>query len=181
MQETEDFAFALLEEAKRFLERAIDSAGTEGETPNLHASLLLGFASIEAHLAAFASGVGVLKDLTVHERSILEEREVALQYGKFELLKNKIKMIRLEDRVLFIYRRFSGKPLDRNESFWGRLSEAVKLRNALTHPKGATPVSPKAVGDALQAIIDTLDALFVAVYGRNFPSVGRGLQSKLTF
>ena len=90
-------------------------------------------------------------------------------------------MVRLEDRILFLHQRFSKSEIDRNASCWSALLKAIQVRNNLTHPKGATEITKREVEQAIQAIIDTLNAMFKALYSTTFPQASLGLQSRLTF
>jgi hypothetical protein len=66
--ESDKFSIQLLEEAKRFLERADDS-----DTPDafLHAALLLGFSSLESHLNGVADELKLRKDTTLPDQAVL--------------------------------------------------------------------------------------------------------------
>lgn len=181
MTEIDLFANDLLEEAKRFLEKASDSSDSVAHTANLHAALMLSFCALEAHINAIGDEFATQASLSPHEKGVLLERDVRLKDGEF-LVTGFLKMARLEDRIEFLYVKFSGKALDTSAASWrGRLSEAVNLRNQLTHARTVTAISEAAMQNAMQAIIDTLDALYRAIYQRPFPSAGRGVTSRLTF
>lgn len=75
----------------------------------------------------------------------------------------------------------SGKPADRTAAWWSELGEAIDLRNRLTHPKKVPTIKVKDVERAIQAVIDTMDAVYRAIYKEKFPPAARGLQSVLTF
>jgi hypothetical protein len=175
------FASQLLEEAKRFLERAEEIGDEAGKSAFLHAAVLIGFAALEAHVNAIADDFLSRSDLNAHERGVLAEHVVELSDGRF-LEKNDLKMWRLQDRVLFLCRRFSDKSIDRRAAFWGDLLEATKLRDKLTHPKSEPPViTTDAVRRALKAIIELLAFMFKCIYKSKLPAHARGLSSKLTF
>lgn len=174
------FANQLLEEAKRFLEKAAESSEKVSEAAHLHAALMLAFCALEAHVNSIGEEFATAADISVHERGLLLERVVGLENGLFELQPG-LKMSRLEDRIEFIYARFSGMRLDRSSLWWSHLSTAVDLRNKLTHAKTVPTVSVIAVKNSIQAIVDSLDALYQAIYKRAFPPAGMGLQSRLTF
>jgi len=123
---------------------------------------------------------GRFSELEVLEKLILSERGFSLRAGEYQLTWG-LKMYRLEDRIQFIYRRFSGKVLDKSSTWWSSLQNGLKLRNQLTHPKGTPKMSKKSVEDALKAIIDTLDVLYKGVYHTAYPVAGRALDSTLTF
>lgn len=180
MADIDDFATQLLEEAKRFVEKAKDFPGSGAESANLHAALILGFCALEAHVNAMALEIELVSSLTIHERALLLERDVRLVNGVFEM-GNGLKMAKLEDRIQLLHRLIPGKQLDREVPWWSALGNAVALRNELTHPKAAASIRRDAVERALQAIVDTVNSLYLAVYGRKFPAASLGLQSRLTF
>jgi hypothetical protein len=140
----------------------------------------LGFCAFEAHINAIADDFLTRGELDVLEKSILSERAFNLRDGRYQLT-GTLKMYKLEDRIQFIYRRFSGKALDKSLPWWSGLQDGLKLRNQLTHPKGAPRMSKKSVEDALRAIVDTLDSLYRGVYHTPYPVARRGLDSTLTF
>lgn len=179
MAEIDEFASSLLEESKRFLEKAAEADSQESEAGHLHAALMLAFCALEAHTNAIADEFSARPELTVHERAVLLEQEVRLDKGEFKT--GGLKIYRLEERILFLHQRFSSRPLDRTETWWGDLSVAIDLRNQLTHPKGKPGVKLDDVKRAIQAIVTGLDVLYRAIYQRPFPAANRGLQSRLTF
>jgi hypothetical protein len=181
MPDIDAFARLLLEEAKRFLEKAREATGDDTAIDAyLHAAIMLAFCALEAHVNAAASDFAGRSDLSPHDRSVLFEQEVRLEHGEF-VLKPDLRMVRLEDRILFLYQRVSGRPADRTAPWWSELSEAIGLRNQLTHPKKVPTIGVRAVERATQAVIDAIDALYQAIYKEKFPAAVRGLESRLTF
>lgn len=180
MSQIDQFAQSLLEESKRFLEKAKDGGDPGGINAHLHAALMLAFSSLEAHVNSIGDDFVARPEMTVHDRAILMEREVRLDKGEFKLTQT-LKMVRLEDRIEFLHVRLSGKTIDRTQSWWSRLTDATKLRNQLTHPKEMIVIKEEAVERAVQAIVDTIDALYQAIYSLPFPAAARGVQSTLTF
>lgn len=180
MRSVDDFASRLLEEAKRLYEKALDETDREGQEAYLHAALVLGCCSLEAHVNSIADDFLVRQELSVIERSILAEREYRLENGEL-VLTEVLKMYRLTERIEFLYRRFSGEPLDKDQAWWGKLKTALSTRNELSHPKQHTPVTGQAVEQALQSILDALDAVYRGIYKKRYPARNRGLNSKMTF
>lgn len=174
------FANQLLEEAKRFFEKATESSDPPVEAANLHAALLLSFCALEAHVNSIGEEFSMAGTLSVHEKALLLEKEVRLKDGQFQLQPG-LRMAKLEDRIEFLHAKFSGKPVDRSSVWWGQLTTAVDLRNKLTHAKTITPFTRSAVRSAIQAIIDALDTMYQAIYKRKFPPAAQSLQSSLTF
>lgn len=179
MQDFDVFASMLLEEAKRFVERAVESSGGAGEAPNLHAGLMLAFCALEAHVNAVADEMAQRGDQPPHVLGVLMEREVRLKDGKYEL-DNRLRLSRLEDRIHLLHGYFAIKS-DIQGGWRMALAGALDLRNKLTHPKGVPTITVGAVKSALQAVIDTIDAMYRAIYDRPFPGAIRELASKLDF
>lgn len=180
MSDIDEFASSLLDEAKRFLERAKEAKGGDAEAPNLHACLMLGFCSLEAHVNAVADEFSQRNDISVHEKGILLEKDVQLVDGAF-VLSSKLRIARLDDRIEFLHQRFSKDGLEKNATWRPKLAGAIDLRNKLTHPKVIPAITIGAVEKAIEAIIESIDALYRALYSRQFPAVGMGLASTLDF
>lgn len=176
----DDFAARLLEESKRFLEKTKDETRSEGKTACLHASLVLAFCSFEAHINSIAEELSLQSELSVLDRSILEEKDYRLIDGEFALTDTS-KFYRLTERIEFLFTRFSTTPLDKTEPWWATLKGAIQIRNQLTHPKQHSEITEPIVADAIQAIIDCLDALYRAIYSKPYPRGKRRLASTMTF
>ena len=179
MPSFDEFSRQLLEEAKRFLEKA-KGTGDPGQSAYLHAALTLGVCSLEAHVNSVCDDFLTRGDLSVLDRSILSERNYQLLDGEFKIT-DQLKMHRLQDRMEFLFRRFSKNPLDKRSSWWGQLQAAFFARNSLSHPKAISNLTCSAVERALQSVIDALEALYKAVYKKPFPPQARGLDSTLDF
>ena len=134
MADFDDFASSLLDESKRFLEKATEAKTKPPQDAYLHASLLLAFCSLEAHINAISEEFADRPEFSIHEKGLLQEKEVRLQDGAFVLMG--LRMSRLEERILFLHRHFSGKPLDTTVGWWAQLNASLSIRNRLTHPKG---------------------------------------------
>lgn len=146
----------------------------------MHASIALGFSSFEAHINAIAEEFLIRPELTPWERGVLAEKDIEFAHGIFKL-SDRLKMHRLEDRLLFLCERFSSKPIDRSSPVWSNLKNAIKLRNDLTHPKGPIQIKRKEVAEALQAILEILDYTYRALYKQGYPTKALDLQSTLEF
>jgi hypothetical protein len=175
------FANQLLEEAKRFLEKAIEASDSIAKASYLHASLMLSFCALEGHINAIADEFSRDTQLSAQERGMLLEREVRLEDGEFAVTAS-LRMAKLEDRIDFLHTKFSGKKVERASTNWrGQLSSAVNLRNRLTHVREIPAISEADVKRALEAIIGTLSALYKAIYKSKFHPAGSGLNSNLSF
>lgn len=173
----DSFSGSLFDEAKAHLEASRD-ASPESQIAYLHASLLVGFCALEAHLSSISEDFYTRSDLTLLDQSILLERKVDLIAGEHQLT-NELKMFRLEDRIEYLFAKFSTKPLERRSIYWGEFKLAVKLRNELTHPKTPPSITVGMVERALKAILDLLDAAHKGIYGGRYPSYNLGLNTTL--
>ena len=180
MAEFDVFADQLWDESKRFLEKATDSAEKAAEDAYLHAALMLSFCALEARINSISDEASLRSDLSEHERGFILERDVRLDDGKFKV-QTALKIIRLEDRIEFLHTKLSGKPIDKSASWWGELQAAMRLRNDLTHAKAVPAITKTSVEKALQAILETLDTLSRAIYGKKLPAVDAGSHSSLRF
>jgi hypothetical protein len=179
MADIDEFATSLLEEAKRFLEKATDAVDDTARTAFLHAGLVLAFCALEAHLNAIGEEFSTRPELPLHAKSILLEQEVRLDEGEFRL--GGLRMYRLEDRILFLHKLFSGTALDRTLPWWAHLKTAIGTRNKLTHPKDAYPITIEQVRVAIEAVMSTIDSLYQSIYKKGFPAAKLGLQSRIAF
>jgi len=176
-----------LEEAKRFLELATKWGGDggDGESAALHAALILAVSSLEAHVNAIAEEFAAHRtsELTLLELSILSEKDIDFTKDGDFVLSAKLKMYRLTDRILFVYRRFSRDraPYDRAKTSWSDLCSGLRLRNALVHSRDELDLDPDDVARLIEAVVDTVDTLFRGIYGKPLPGVKRGLDSRLGF
>jgi hypothetical protein len=180
-----DEAFAAyFEDAKVFLEMA--QASEKGNKPRssdafCRASLLVGFASFEAFLHSVSMDFvdSGHPDLSVQDIGFLREKEVGLDADGAFKISDKNKYARLDERVLFLYRRFSGKKFDRTKSFWSLLQSGIKLRNEIVHPKEYQTLSTKIVAQTLTVILETMDYISIGIYKNKLPITGRGLTAKI--
>jgi hypothetical protein len=177
--EIDAFATSLLEESKRFFEKASVERDLAAKNAYLHSAQLLGFCSLEAHINAIAEDFINRPELSAHERGILLEKEVHLYGGEFVL--GGLRMCRMEDRISFLHTRFSGARIDKTKSWWAELACAIDLRNKLSHPKQAQAITTMSIERALKSIVDSIDALYLAIYKRKFPAATMGLQSRMDF
>jgi hypothetical protein len=148
--------------------------------PAIGAFASVSFCALEAHVNSLGEEFSLAAGLPAHEQGILLERDVRLEEGRFQL-KDNLRIARLEDRIEFLHTKFSGSPVNHKSEWWQQLSSAIDLRNKLTHAKVALPLSPAAVKNAVLAVINTLDALYRAIYRRPFPLSSLSMKSQLNF
>jgi hypothetical protein len=180
MANVDKLAVDLVEEAKRFYERAVQQTNRQGKTAYVHAALVLSVAALEAHVNSIAEDFLGRPEFSTLERSLLAEREFTLNNGEFKVT-DRLRMYRLGDRIEFLYRRFSGKPIDKRQLWWSRLQSALNSRNQLSHPKEAGTFTVNMAKDSLSAVIATIDQLYRAVYKKPYPGFRRRLDSAFDF
>jgi hypothetical protein len=71
--------------------------------------------------------------------------------------------------------------LDKAAPWWSELISAIRLRNSLTHAKIVPAITYASVERAMLAILDALAVLVKAIYGKKFPLVEMGLNTRLSF
>ena len=175
--EADRFSIGLLDEAKRFFEKAEEA--TEGEqNAYLHASLMVAFSALESHVNGIAEELSMRTPYSIVNKALLLEREVKLEKGRWVL--GKEKFYRLEERVAFLVAEHSGNEPS-SHPWWSSLLDGIKVRNSLVHPREALNLKLTDVKRFLEAIIDSLNDIYLAVFGKGHPSFNRGLQSTLTF
>jgi hypothetical protein len=182
MSDIDSLASILLEEGKRFLEKAAVATDKTALHAFLHASLCLAFSSLEAHINSIVDDQLNRTDLSVHTRAYLSERRVDLRKGVF-IQQDSLQMQKIDDRIALLWTICSiDEAFDYQSSItWSHFKEAIKLRNALTHPKEATELTTNTVSRCLTAIIDIIDIAYRRIYGKPLPAKNRGLQSSLDF
>lgn len=181
MNEIDAIASLLLEESKRFLEKAQESTDRTAQHAYLHASLSLGFSSLEAHINSIVDDQLERNDLSTHERGFLSEQKVELRQGVFTL-QDSLQMQRIDERIALLWTRCSvDKSVDYKSAMWSQLKEGLRLRNALTHPKEFTELTVELVSRSISTIITIIDTAYMRIYSKPLPAKNRGLQSNLTF
>ena len=180
MEKFDVFCNHLLEESKRFLEKAKDEKERKAQNAYLHASLLLSISTLEAFVNGIADDFKNASILTLHEKSFLLEKGVSFHNGEFRIEEH-LKMTRLIERIEFIFKKFNYSKIDKKAKWWQNLNEGISIRNNLVHPKEYSEILPKQIELTLKSVIECIDRLFKATYKRGFPKTRMGLDSELTF
>ena len=181
MSSFDDFCGDLIEQAKHFLEKSKRPENDDAFRAYLNASLLLSMSALEAYINGISSELLHMPKISVLERSILAEKEYHLKNGRFEL-KSTLKIYRTTDRIVYIYRKFSNNTLNGDDhKWWIKLKESIKLRNDIVHPKEEVVLKVESVQKALEAVIECINVLCLAVNDVKFPKHNRGLQSIYDF
>lgn len=179
MKEFDFFGEMLFEEAKYYLEIAkSEEDGSEHQISLLHASLLLSMSALEAYVNAVSEELVSNFHLDIYEKSLLSEKNIELDKGVPKLGKG-LKMQRLIDRIAFIYSKYSMKELSDADLWYMEVKQTIDLRNDLVHPKSVVQVTYTQVEKALWSVLNTVNALYLAVYKRKVPIYNYGIQAKV--
>ncbi len=112
----------------------------------------------------------------VFERSILNEQSVRINLGQPVLADQKFQSI--EDRVQFMFWKFTGQPFDKTKEWWPGFAESVTKRNSLMHPKDSVSIMKEDARRVLVALTAAYGDLVQTVFKRPWPKAKRGLTSK---
>lgn len=175
MKNFDFFGEMLFEEAKYYLEIAENKENDEKEAA-LHASLLLAMSALEAYVNAVAEELVTTFELDIFEKSILAEKSIEMKKGIIKL-GNGLKMYRLIDRIAFIYSKYTKKEIADTDKWYMEIKQTIDLRNSLVHPKSSVQITYSQVEKALWSILNTVNELFLAVYGRKVPIFNYGIQA----
>jgi len=180
MESFDEFSNNLLEEAKRFFEKAKSENNSAAINAFLHSSLLLAISSLEAYVNGISDDFKDASSFNLYEKGFLLEREISLKNGEFKL-ENRLKISRLTERIELLFKKFDYTKLDKYAAWWQKLKEGIALRNSLVHPKEFTEINYKQIESTLKAVIDCVNNLFLAIYKKGLPTTNMGLDSKLSF
>lgn len=180
MSEFVGYAKDLMDSAKGFAERGKSEPDKKMQQAFFRAAFLHGFSFLEAHLNELADHFRGKKTISVHDLGVLLEREVRLEKGTFKIT-SATKFSRITDRIDVLLANFSSDISASKANWYSDLSEALLSRNKLVHAKEVHELSHEEVMRAIRAIIDCIDALFLAVFKKGFPYKGKSLDGGFCF
>ncbi|MDP4092805.1 MAG: hypothetical protein Q8920_05520 [Bacillota bacterium] len=183
MQDFDEFSIKLFEESKRFLEKAKLEKDNIAQEAFLHASLLISMSALEAHINSISEELINSPDIdiyNVYERALLSEKDVCFEKGKFGV-SQKLKIYRISDRIEFLYYKYSGKIVGPSDTWYAELKKSIDLRNKLVHPKSNILLTIVQVENALHAVLNTINQLYLIIYKSGLPIYSLDLQSKFSF
>lgn len=180
MSEFDDFCSDLLEQAKRYLEKAKADSDVSHQYAYKNACLLLTICALEAYINGISDEVTLGPNFPLHLKAILLEKEIRLTKGEFKL-SDSLKMSRLSEKIEVLYRRYNRKVINDEESWWPILQSGIDLRNKLTHPKDKLDFSEDFLEKILKSTIECISCLYRCVYKREFPKKNLNVVSRLDF
>lgn len=151
----------LLDAARGYLQAGRAGAAAQFATANLHTSLLVGFSALEAFVDTIVGDLDVSSLMTAHEQRVLRPSTIEKVNGAYRLSEARS----IEERVRYLLENFSSTSFDREAGYWRGFQQAATLRNQRLRPS-PLPISASAAENALSAIVNLLNALFVGIYGR---------------
>lgn len=176
----DNFAVQLFEEAKTLCEKAKTSSEDLSKDIFLHSSLLLAMSSLEACVNSISEELLIepyKNEYSLLEQSLLLEKEIVYKKGCYELGTG-LKMSRLVEKIEFLMVRFLRDKWDVNTTWFIQLKQSIDYRNKLVHPKEYVKITEKQVENAITSVLETMNALFKAIYKKPFPSYSYGLTSR---
>ncbi|MBD3665970.1 hypothetical protein [Sulfitobacter aestuariivivens] len=174
MSEFENYSNELLQSSKEFLLQAKNSKSQVEEQRLFRASLTHAFFFLESQLNYIASHFENSVEFSTIEKSLLRERDIALEKGRFVITERQ-KYYNLEDRIEFLLARFA-ENLQKSKGDWfSNLKTSIAVRNRLVHPKNAHKITHADVERAILAALGCLSALYHAIFGKPFPPSALGL------
>ena len=176
----DNFAVQLFEESKVLFEKAKATSDDFSKDVFLHSSLLLVMSSLEACVNSISEELLIdpyINDYSLLEQSLLLEREIIYKNGRYQL-GSSLKMSRLVDKIEYLMVRFLRDKWDVNSTWFVQLKQSIDFRNKLVHPKEYVKITEKQVENAINSVLETMNALFKAIYKKTFPSYSYGLTSR---
>lgn len=180
MKTFDQYSLILLEQAKRFLEKAKEEKTEEGKTAYRIASLFISCCSLEAFINGVISDFERWDRFSVHERALLLEKNVRFDNGEY-VISDQLQMTRLKDRIELLLHKFNCRLNYKQSKWWSLLLQTIDLRNSISHPKEVKQLNDKQIEDALESIIEGIDFIFRVIYKKGFPLKNKGISSELSF
>jgi hypothetical protein len=180
MKTFDQYSLTLLEQGKRFLEKAKEDKIDDGKVAYLVASLFISFCSLEAFINSIVSEFASWDKLSIHEKALLLEKNVKFCDGKY-VISDQLQMTRLTDKIELLLRKFNCPKNYKQSKWWALLGQGINLKNSISHPKEVKQLNDEQIESALESIIDCLDYIFKAIYKKGFPYKNKGLNSQFSF
>jgi len=159
--------------SKALLARAQAVSDTDLEKSFSEMAVVAAFSCLEGMLTHIFEHFFESKNFDLFEKSIMQERSVKLVRGQPYLGDQRFQSI--DDRLQFLFWKFSGEEFDRGKTWWPNFANAVTIRNGIMHPKKKADITAKDAERAISAIVAALDELMVTVFGSKWPKANKGI------
>ncbi|MER8802251.1 hypothetical protein [Mesorhizobium sp. M0998] len=166
------------EYAKAFYLKALECSEPDDQKTMIEVSFALAFSFLEGTLAYVFNHFAETKQFDVFERSVMTETDIKIVKGEPTIRGAKYRSI--DERLHFLFWRFSHKQFDTNQAWWPLLSGAITARNQIMHPKVGVELTVTDAENCLMAIMNATNALFLTVFGKPWPKAKKGLHSSVT-
>lgn len=173
---SDQFARELIEDAKQSLSLGKGSGSDLQKQRHLRHALLAAFSFLELQIDLIAQHFAGNEFFSLHERGIMEQRDVILDKGVFKI-SNNVRYARIADRMLLLQSKFKGSKLTQRD-WWDPLLRATGRRNGVAHPRGPVALDPTETEQDLLAILACANDLFEIVFGKGLPYAAFGTKPK---
>ena len=163
MSDFVEYSRSLMDSAKGFRTHAIALPEGEVKQAFLRAALLHACSFLEAHLNYMAEHFTDNAMFSLHEQSILREKEIRFDGGSFHLT-DKLKISRITDRIDLLLSKCSLSPEKDKSGWYYELAITLRTRNSLVHPKDAHILSEMDVQLALSCILKAANKMYSVVF-----------------
>ena len=159
--------------SKSLLYRAKNATNLEHQKSFAEMAVAAAFSCLEGVLTHVFDHFTKRNEFDIFEHSIMQEKSVKLLHGKPSLGEQRFHSI--EDRVQFLFWRFTGQEFDKNKTWWPDFANAVSVRDSSMHPKKKAEITPQDAERAMLAIVAPLDDLMRTVFKKRWPKASKGI------
>jgi len=178
MSDFVEYSRSLMDAAKGFRTHALGLAEGEIKQAFLRAAFLHACSFLEAHLNYMAEHFTDNDMFSLHEKGVLQEKEVRFDHGAFHL-SNTLKISRITDRIDLLLSKCSINPAADKAVWYNDVAYTIKTRNLLVHPKDARTLSESDVQLALDCMLKAADKLYNVVFKKGLPYAKKGIEGGL--
>jgi hypothetical protein len=163
--------------SKALLARATLTATDDERRSFSEAAITQAFSCLEGMISHIFEHFAGDKTFGIFEQAMMSEAAIKVVHGQPILGRQQFRSI--EERLQFLFWRFSHVEFDTAKPWWASFSEAVTVRNGIMHPKTESAVDVADAERALQAIIAAIDDLMQTVFNKPWPKAKKGLTPSL--
>src|SRR5208283_4116733 len=116
LSNVDDYAFDLLNKAKRFYEKGKQATDDIAISSFFQASIIFSIMFLETTVFSISEELCMRKDLSLLEKALLLEKTIVFDKGMYSL-SDKLKMSKLTDKIEFLLIRFNSK-FDKSKLTW---------------------------------------------------------------
>lgn len=176
MNSSDHFARELFEDAKQSLFDARKLNSSIAQQRHLRHALLSSFSFLELQIELIAKHFEKSSFFDVHEKAIINQREIAFERGVFKL-KATVRFYRLSDRMHLLQHKFKAAKLTERQ-WWQPLMSATDRRNSVAHPREAVELKTAETEADLLATLNCASDLFEIVFGKGLTYAAHGVKPK---